>query len=148
MNRIVFLIALAAAFLAAPAAAQDGPRIAHGSVEGRPYSPAVQVGNIFWLSGKIGVNNETRGMTEGRVAAETHNIMRSFQELLAEHGMDLGDVVRGVVYLADIDDYAEMNEAYGSYFPSDAPSRVTVEVSGIVAGAAIEISFIAVKTDG
>jgi len=140
-----FVLAFLAAFVVAPVAAQEGPKIAHGSVAGRPYSPAVQVGNIFWLSGKIGASAETRAMTEGRVAAETHNIMGSFQELLAEHGMDLSNVVRGVVYLTDIADYAEMNEAYGSYFPSDAPSRVTVAVADLVANSAIEISFIAVK---
>jgi 2-iminobutanoate/2-iminopropanoate deaminase len=77
---------------------------------------------------------------------ETHNIMRSFEELLEELGMTLENTVRAVVYLADIDDFGEMNEAYTSYFQSfPAPSRVTVAVAGLVAGASIEISFIAVK---
>ncbi|MBT3328085.1 MAG: RidA family protein [Gemmatimonadales bacterium] len=145
MKRSAFVVAFLTAFVAMPAAAQEGPKISHGARAGVPYSPAVQVGNIFWLSGKIGATGETRGMTEGRTAAETHNIMGQFEELLAEHDMDLSNVVRGVVYLTDLDAYAEMNEAYGSYFPTDAPSRVTLEVSNLVAGAAIEISFIAVK---
>ena len=87
-------------------------------------------------------------MTEGRVAAETHNIMRAFGELLGELGMDFHDTVRATVYLADISGYAEMNDAYAQYFEGgDAPSRVTVAVAGLVGGATIEISFIAVKTD-
>ena len=87
-------------------------------------------------------------MSEGRVAAETHNIMRAFGELLDELGMDFGDLVRATVYLADIDGYSEMNQAYAEYFDGiDAPSRVTVAVSGLVAGSSIEISFIAVKSD-
>ncbi len=130
-------------------AAQEGARIAHQPSARAPYSAAIQVGNTYWLSGKIGASGDTRAMTEGRVAAETHNIMRAFDELLEELGMDFHDLVRGTVYLADIDDYAEMNEAYAGYFEGgDAPSRVTLAVSGIVAGAAIEISFIAVKTEG
>jgi len=106
------------------------------------------VGNTYWLSGKLGANRETREMTEGRVAAETHNIMRAFGELLEELGMDYHDLVRATVYLTDVEGYSEMNEAYGQYFEGgDAPSRVTVAVAGLVAGASIEISFIAVKTD-
>ena len=145
MKRLALLFACFA-FLAAPASAQEGERIAH-SPSAR-FSAAIQVGNTYWLSGKLGANGETRAMTEGRVAAETHNIMRAFGEQLSELGMDYQDLVRATVYLADISGYSEMNEAYSSYFEGGtAPSRVTVAVSGLVGGAAIEISFIAVKTD-
>ena len=137
-----------AAFSALPASAQEGPRIAHSPSARTPFSAAIQVGNTYWLSGKLGANDETRGMSEGRVAAETHNIMRAFGELLEELGMDYHDLVRATVYLADIGGYQEMNQAYAEYFEGgDAPSRVTVAVAGLVNGAAIEISFIAVKTD-
>lgn len=144
MKRLALTLALVAV-AAGPALAQEGPRIAHQPAAGRPYSAAVQVGNIYWLAGKVGATAETRAMTEGRTAAETHNIMRAFQELLSDLDMDLGNVVNSIVYLADIDDYAEMNEAYGEYFPSDAPARATVGVADLVGGAAIEISFVAVK---
>lgn len=146
-------LALAAAFLLLPFAAgsvsaQEGPRVAHQPSARLPFSAAIQVGNTYWLSGKLGANAETRAMTEGRMAAETHNIMRAFGELLDELGMDFGDLVRATVYVTDIDGYAEMNEAYAQYFEGlEAPSRVAVEVSGLVGGALIEISFIAVKTD-
>jgi 2-iminobutanoate/2-iminopropanoate deaminase len=74
--------------------------------------------------------------------------MRAFGELLEELGMDYGDLVRATVYVTDIELYGEMNEAYAQYFEGiDAPSRVALEVSDLVAGGIIEISFIAVKTD-
>lgn len=147
MKRLTLALA-AAAFIAQPLAAQEGPRIAHQPSARTPFSAAVQVGNTYWLSGKLGVTQETRAMTEGRVGAETHNIMRAFGELLEELGMDYGDLVRATVYLTDLESYSEMNEAYAQYFEdADPPSRVAVAVSGLVAGATIEISFIAVKTD-
>ncbi|HIF21626.1 MAG TPA: RidA family protein [Gemmatimonadetes bacterium] len=146
MKRSSLMLAVLAVLVAVPVAAQEGPRIAHQNQQGRPFSPAIQVGNMYWLSGKIGASGETRAMTEGRVGAETHNIMRAFQELLQELGMTLQNTVRAVVYLTDIDDYGEMNEAYSSYFQDfAAPSRVAMEVSDLVAGSVIEISFIAVK---
>lgn len=147
MKRIALAVAFAA-LIAQPLVAQEGPRIAHQPSSRLPFSTAIQVGNTYWLSGKLGVNAETRAMTEGRMGAETHNIMRAFGELLEELGMDYGDLVRATVYVTDIDGYAEMNEAYAQYFEGlEAPSRVAVEVSGLVGGALIEISFIAVKTD-
>ena len=146
MKRAPLFLAFLAALVAVPATAQDGPRIAHQNQLGRPFTPAVQVGNMYWLSGKLGANRETRAMTEGRVGAETHNIMHAFEELLEELGMTLENTVRAVVYLADIDDYREMNEAYSSYFQTfAAPSRVAMEVAALVGGGTIEISFIAVK---
>lgn len=146
MKRLALCLALVAA-AARPALAQEGPRIAHQPSSRLPFSAAIQVGNTYWLSGKLGANNETRAMTEGRARAETHNIMRAFQALLTELGMDFDDIVSATVYLTDMDDYGEMNEAYAQYFPGDGPSRVAVQVAGLVGGAKLEISFIAVKTD-
>jgi len=130
-------------FMTAPLAAQE--RIAHQPADGRPYSAAVQVGDMFWLSGKIGMTPDTEAMTEGRAAAETRNVMEAFSELLAELGMDFGNVVQGTVYLTDIADYGDMNAVYGEYFPVDPPARETVAVSELVAHAVVEISFIAVR---
>ena len=130
-------------FLSAPLAAQE--RIAHRPAEGRPYSAAVEVGNTVWFAGKVGGTPETEAMAQGRAGAETRNIMEAFAELLSELGMDFGDVVKGTVFLADIEDYAEMNAVYGEYFPEDPPARETVAVAAIVGGAAVEISFVAVR---
>ncbi len=145
-RRIVVLAAAAAAVLLLPGAelaAQE--RTAIGYREGSPFSPAVQVDNTIYFSGKIGVSEETRGMSEGRIQAETRNIMESFRELFEDVGVGFEDVVKATVYVTDIGDYRGLNEVYSEYFPSDAPAREAVEVSDLVAGAIVEISFIAVK---
>ena len=115
MRRLALILAFVA-FAAQPVMAQEGPRIAHSPSSRIPFSAAVQVDNTYWLSGKLGANSETRAMTEGRMGAETHNIMRAFGALLEELGMDYGDLVRATVYLTDIDGYGEMNQAYAQYF--------------------------------
>lgn len=152
MKRFVYPVAMIALALGGlpqqQLEAQEGPRIAHSPSTRIPFSAAIQVENTYWLSGKLGANSETRAMTEGRMGAETHNIMRSFGALLEELGMDYGDLVRATVYVTDIDGYGEMNAAYAQYFEGiEPPSRVAMEVSGLVGGALIEISFIAVKTN-
>lgn len=147
--KLLALILGLVALGAHPVVAQDQERVVHQPSTRSPLSAAIQVGDTYWLSGKLGATAETRAMTEGRVAAETHNIMRAFGALLEELGLDFQDVVRGTVYLADIDTFAEMNQVYAEYFESGAaPSRVTVAVAGLVGGGAIEISFEAVRTGG
>jgi 2-iminobutanoate/2-iminopropanoate deaminase len=111
----------------------------------RPYSQAVRVGGTYYFAGKIGVTDSTRALTTGRTAAETRNILESFRALFTELGLFPADVVQATVYLADINDYDEMNRVYGEFFPTAPPARETVAVSGIVSGARVEISFIAVK---
>jgi len=111
----------------------------------RPYSQAVRVGNVYYLAGKIGVTDSTRALTNGRTAAETRNVLEAFRALLSEQGLSFADVVQATVYLADIADYGEMNQAYAQYFPTNPPARETVAVSGIVSGARVEISLIAVR---
>lgn len=142
--RILFSVAFVALLCAQPLAAQAAPRIAHKPVAGRPYSAVIQVGDTYWFAGKVGNTPETQALTTGRTAAETRNIMEAFKTLMAELGLDFGDVVQATVYLVDVDDFAEMNQVYGEYFPTDPPARETVGVS-LVGGAALEISFVAVK---
>ena len=115
-------------------------------VPNRPYSQAVRVGNTFWFAGKIGVTDSTRAMTAGRVTAEVRNIFEAFRQVFNETGVSFRDVVQVTVYLADIGDYDEMNRAYAEYFPVGPPARETVAVSGIVSGARVEISLVAVRT--
>ena len=114
----------------------------------RPYSQAVRVGDTYYFAGKIGVTDSTRALTAGRTAAETRNILESFRALFAELGLTPADVVQATVYLADLNDYDEMNRAYGEFFPANPPARECVAVSGIVSGGRVEISFIAVTSGG
>jgi 2-iminobutanoate/2-iminopropanoate deaminase len=140
------LLVLPLLLIAAPGAAgQEGPRIAHQPSSSLPFSAAVQVGDTYWFSGKLGVTGETRTMGEGRVAAETRNILEAFDELFTELGLGFDDVVKATVYLTDVAGYQEMNEVYQQYFPTDGPAREAVIVADLVAGASIEISFVAVR---
>jgi 2-iminobutanoate/2-iminopropanoate deaminase len=126
----------------APASSREIIRV----MPNRPYSQAVRVGNTFYFAGKIGVTDSTRAMPTGRVTAEVQNIFEAFRSLFNETGVSFRDVVQVTVYLADINDYDEMNRAYAEYFSVSPPARETVAVSGIVNGARVEISLVAVKT--
>ena len=110
----------------------------------RPYSQAVRIGNTFYFSGKLGVTDETLAMTEGRIEAETRNVMESFKELFQEVGVDFGDVVQGTVYLADVADYGGMNQVYGEYFPANPPARECIGAGQVLSDGLVEISFVAV----
>lgn len=133
--------------LTSPTATADAQeRRAIGHREGQPFSPAVEAGNTIYFSGRLGLDEEVRELDgEERVRAETRNIMEGFRELFAEAGVALEDAVSATVYLADIDDFRAFNEVYTEYFPVDPPARATVAVEDLVAGARVEISFIAVK---
>lgn len=144
--RALALLAFAILLGASAVAAQTAqPRVAHKPAAGRPYSAAVQVGDMFWFAGKVGNTAETAALARGRAAVETRNIMEAFRALLGELGMDFGQLVQGTVYLVDIADYEDMNAVYGEYFPTDPPARETVAVKELVGGALVEISFIGVK---
>jgi 2-iminobutanoate/2-iminopropanoate deaminase len=149
--------AAALVLLAACTAPMGGGRPSQGAVPvvgreiirvmpNRPYAQAVRVGSTYYFAGKIGVTDSTRAMTTGRVTAEVQNIFEAFRTLFNEANVSFRDVVQVTVYLADINDYDEMNRAYAEYFSVSPPARETVAVSGIVNGARVEISLIAVKT--
>jgi enamine deaminase RidA (YjgF/YER057c/UK114 family) len=102
------------------------------------------VGNTYWFSGKLGVTEETKAMTEGRIEAETRAIMESFKSLFQELGVEFSDVVQGTVYLSDVTHYDGMNRVYGEYFPSDPPARECIAAGQILSDGLVEISFVAV----
>lgn len=144
-RRFLLAVALAgaASFPAGGLAAQGAEMI--GYEQGRPFSPAVRAGDVLYFSGKLGVTEETRQMTEGRIQAETRNTLDQFRELFRELGIGFEDVVKATVYLTDVNDYRGMNEAWLEYFTESAPAREAVVVADLVAGAVVEISFVAVE---
>jgi len=110
----------------------------------RPYSRAFRAGNTYYFSGALGVTPETLAMTDGRIEAETRNVMEGFKALFEELGVEFSHVVKGTVYLADVADYGGMNQVYGEYFPSDPPARECIAAGEILGEALVEISFVAV----
>lgn len=135
------------ALLATACASGGMDRETFGSMAPRfPLSSVIRTGDIFWMSGKLGANAETRAMTTGRTAAEVRNIMESFREQLAEHGLGFEDVVSVTVYLTDLEGgYQELNQVYSEYFPTNPPTRAALGISDLVGDAVVEISMTAVR---
>lgn len=110
-----------------------------------PYSAGVDTGGLVFLAGQIALDHEGGGLVEGGITEQTHQVMQNLGAVLEEAGLGFGDVVRTGVFLADVDDFAAMNEVYASYFPEGAipPVRTTVAVAAIPLGALVEIDMIA-----
>ena len=108
-----------------------------------PYSPAIRAGQLLFVSGQIALDPATGQMIDGDTAAETRRVMDNLGALLAAAGLSFSDVVRTTVFLADLGDFAIVNEVYGTYFTPPAPARATVQVARLPKDARIEIDAIA-----
>jgi 2-iminobutanoate/2-iminopropanoate deaminase len=111
-----------------------------------PYSQAIQAGNTVYVSGQIALDVATGQLAgNGDVAAETHQVMRNLQAVLAAAGLSLHSVVKCSIFVKDLGNFGLINEIYGSYFDTAyAPARETVEVSRLPRDVQVEISCIAV----
>ncbi|MDG2366025.1 MAG: RidA family protein [Candidatus Marinimicrobia bacterium] len=109
---------------------------------GRPFSEAVQVGNMLYLSGKIG-NIPGEGVVSGGIGPETRQTMINIKEVLERYGSSLDEVVKCLCMLEDINDWAEMSAEYIKFFPNHKPARSAFAGSGLAAGAKVEIECIA-----
>ena len=108
-----------------------------------PYSQGVKAGGFLFLSGAIALDPVTGEMCQGGIAAETELVMKNIGSLLAASGLGYGDVVKTVIYLANMGDFATVNAIYGRHFSEAPPARVTVEVQGLPRGALVEIEITA-----
>ncbi len=111
-----------------------------------PYSQAIQVGNMLYLAGQVGLDPETRTLVAGGIEAETRRAMDNLKAILESAGFSMADVVQVQVFLADLNEYAMMNEVYGSYFASMPPGRAAVQVARLPLDARVEIMMTAVKS--
>ncbi len=111
-----------------------------------PYSQAVGFGELVFCSGQIPLDPATGELVGvGDVRAQTRRVMENLGAVLRAAGADFSTVVKTTIYLADLGDFAHVNEVYGGYFASDPPARATVQVAGLPRGARVEIDAIAVK---
>lgn len=108
-----------------------------------PFSEAVRVGHTLYLSGQLGFDYETSKLVEGGIAAETRKTMENIKATLEKHGSSLAEVVKCTVFLADINEWAAMNQVYVTYFPTNPPARSALGSSGLAMGARTEIECIA-----
>jgi lysine/arginine/ornithine transport system substrate-binding protein len=144
---LALILALAPLSLAAGcnAPAADAPTIVTGvhddpSAGRAPYSRSVQLGDALYLSGVLGTADGQ--LVPGGIAAQTTAAFANIAQALAARGLDLGDLVKCSVFLADINDFAAMNDAYKAALAPPRPARTTVS-TGLVFGAAIEVECIA-----
>ena len=112
-----------------------------------PFSDAVRVGHMLYLSGKLGNIPGTRDLAPGGIAGETRQTLENIKASLEKHGSSLGEVVKCTVFLADISEWAAMNEVYMDYFPTDPPARSALGSSGLALGARVEIECLATVGD-
>ncbi len=112
-----------------------------------PFSGAVRVGNMLYLSGALGNNPATMKLVPGGIEAETRQTMENIKATLERHGSDLDHVVKCTVFMADIQEWPRMNEVYKKYFLKHFPARSAVAGSGLALGARVEIECIAVIRD-
>ena len=114
-----------------------------GEVPGLPFSSAVRVGDLLFLSGQIGNVPGTRQLADGGITGQTRQALENIKALLASAGSSLDRAVKCTVFLTDVKDYAAMNAVYATYFPKDPPARSTVAARGLAGGARVEIECIA-----
>jgi 2-iminobutanoate/2-iminopropanoate deaminase len=110
-----------------------------------PYSPAVEAGNLVFLSGQIALIGDTGQIRSESIAAETTQVMENIGLLLKAAGLDFGHLVKCTIFLSSMDHYGAVNEVYGTYFKEAPPAREAVAVAGLPRGVNVEISGIAVR---
>jgi len=108
-----------------------------------PYSQAVRVGTLLFLSGQVALDPATGQMVDGDVAAQTRRVLDNLGAVLAAAGLSFANVARTTIYLADMSDFAKVNEVYATYFTEPFPARATVQVARLPRDARVEIDAIA-----
>lgn len=116
-----------------------------GAVIVGPYSPAVEAGDLIFFSGQIPIDSSTGKIIEGDVKEQTEQCLTNLSSVLEAAGVTSDDVVKTTIYLTDMNDYAMVNEAYGSYFKAPYPARTAIAVCALPLGSKVEIEAIAKK---
>jgi 2-iminobutanoate/2-iminopropanoate deaminase len=110
-----------------------------------PYSQAVESGGFIFTSTVLPIDPVTGEIYNGDVHVQTELILQNLENILKEAGCTLKDVVKTTVYMTDLTRFAEMNDAYASFFKEDPPARATVQVAAIPKGSVVSIDAIAKK---
>jgi 2-iminobutanoate/2-iminopropanoate deaminase len=108
-----------------------------------PYSQAIRAGSLLFVSGQVPIDPETGYLVDGDIAAQTHRVFQNISHILRAAGASFDHVVRTTVFLADMNDFAVVNEVYATYFSAPEPARATVQVSRLPKDSRIEIDVIA-----
>ena len=108
-----------------------------------PYSQAVKTGNLLFTSGQIPIDPETNTLVEGGIEVQARRVFENVKAILSARGVGMSQVVKTVVFLKDMNDFAKVNEIYAEYFTGDYPARSSVEVARLQKDVLIEMEAIA-----
>jgi len=108
-----------------------------------PYSVGIQLGNLVFTSGQVGLDPQTGNLVAGGIEAETRQTLTNLKHILEAAGSGLDKVVKTTVFLRDINEFGRMNPVYGEFFTENPPARTTVQAAALPRGGAIEIDIIA-----
>ena len=110
-----------------------------------PYSQAIQVGNLVYTSGQIPIDPATGMFVEGGIKEQTRQSLLNVKAILEEAGLTMSDVVKTTVFMADMNDFPDMNAVYAEFFAEPYPARSAVAVKTLPKGALVEIEVVAGK---
>ena len=108
-----------------------------------PYSQAIKVGNLIYTSGQIPIDPATGALVAGGIKEQTRQSLLNVQAILKEAGLSMSSVVKTTVFMADMNDFADMNAVYAEFFTEPYPARSAVAVKALTKGALVEIEVVA-----
>jgi len=108
-----------------------------------PYSQAISTGNLLFTAGQVAIDPATGKLVEGGIRDQTRQVMENLRAILTAARTDFTKVVKSTVFLQDIKTFADFNQVYAAYFPSEPPARSTFQVGALPLGAMVEIEMIA-----
>jgi 2-iminobutanoate/2-iminopropanoate deaminase len=111
-----------------------------------PYSQAITAGNFLFVSGQIPSVPSTGEIITSGIKDEAKQVMENIKAILVEAGLGFGNIVKTSIFLTDMQNFAQVNEVYGTYFTSQFPARETVQVAALPKNVNVEISVIAIKS--
>jgi 2-iminobutanoate/2-iminopropanoate deaminase len=109
-----------------------------------PYSQAVSTGNLLFTAGQVAIDPATGKLVDGGIREQTRQVMQNLKAILTAAGTDFSKVVKTTVFLQDIKNFADFNQVYAEYFPSEPPARSTFQVGALPLGAVVEIEIVVV----
>lgn len=112
-----------------------------------PYSQAIKAGGFVFVSGQIAIDPQTEVFLDGGVAEQTEQVLKNLSAVLEAAGSSLSQVVKTTVFLADMKEFAAMNEVYGRFFTGEPPARATVAAAGLPRNARVEIEAVALLVE-
>ncbi len=121
------------------------PDVPHGVTPIGPYSTVTEANGFVFISGQVPIDPDSGGPVSGDVGAQATRVMENIALVLSDLGLGFDDIAKTTIFLADMADFAEVNQIYGSYFEAAPPARSTVQVGALPGGFLVEIEAIAAR---